>query len=92
MVQYNTSMGSVLFKNDSRRGILHLYFDTIRKAKGLCRVLVMASPFQKFTGKCRSTGELTRILSKIDSTRQSVAIPVILRQCLSIMRLLLSQR
>ena len=33
--------------------------------------LIETSPFQKFKGKCRSTGELTRISSKIDSTRQS---------------------
>ena len=33
--------------------------------------LIETSPFQKFTGKYRSTGELTRISSKIDSTRQS---------------------
>ena len=33
--------------------------------------LMETSPFHKFTGKYRSTGELTRISSKIDSTRQS---------------------
>ena len=33
--------------------------------------LIETSPFQKFTGKCRSTGDLTRISPKIDSTRQS---------------------